>query len=109
MVEKEVLAIQRDTEILVELVADADDETPEVQGILLHVVIGQEPLKHPKGGQLGAWNMVMAHEVETKLTRPSVVLKSLVDRGLRPEGSEDGITRGRLCAGCVAERRRFGN
>src|ERR1700736_4576842 len=105
MVEKQVLAIQRETEILVELIANAHHKTLEVQWILPHVVVWHEPLKHSKAGQLGSGNMVMAQEVEPNLTRPSVVLKRLVDGGLRSKSSEEGVawSSGRLCTGGITE------
>src|SRR5260370_5466780 len=46
MVEEQILAVEREAQVLVVLVAEARDEALEVQRILLHIVVRQEPLEH---------------------------------------------------------------
>src|SRR6266851_2623537 len=83
MVEQQVLAIDRKSQVLVILVRNTVDEALEGQRILLDVVIRHEQLEHAEQAQLGIGNVKMAEEVEADVACASVLQDCPVYRRLR--------------------------
>src|SRR5712692_7114778 len=85
MVEEQVLAIQRDPQILIVLIAQTGDEAHKVQRIVRYIVVGPEPLKQAESRQLRVRNEEVAEGVPTDISLPPILQERLPYRRLCSE------------------------
>ncbi len=93
MVEEQVLAIERDPQILIVLIAQAGDEAHKVQRIIRHIVVGPEPLKHAESRQLRVRNEEVAEHVPTDISLSPILQDRLPYRRLRSKGPDSVVAR----------------
>src|ERR1700730_4308867 len=93
MVEKQVLAIECDPQILVVLIAHACDEAHKVQRIVHYVVVGPEPLKHAESRQLRLRNEEVAEDVPTDISLSPILQDRLPYRRLRTKRADGVVAR----------------
>src|SRR6266849_5146464 len=85
MVEEQVLAIERDPQILIVLIAHTSDEAHKVQRIIRYIVVWPEPLKQAESRQLRVWNEEVAEGVPTDISLSPILQDRLPYRRLCSE------------------------